>query len=184
MRARPAGGDAGLAAAAMEGIAGILWGDPPAPGIAAEVREMRARVEAAADPASLKTGRGGIQDAEFLAQALALVHGHSHPAVRAANTVDALTALRDAGALDAAEHEGIATAYLFLRAVEMRMRLASGEGGSRFPAEPAALEALARRLGYVDTTFAAAGRSLAEEVAYYRDRMRALCDRAMARACA
>jgi len=172
VRARFVGGDEDLGKRAMEGIALELWGKSPKAGIAAEVAEMRTRVEGSGDPACLKTGRGGVQDAEFLAQALVLVHGHAHPEVRRANTVDALSALRDAGALAPAEHEGIVTAYLFLRTVEMRLRLTSETAGSVFPSDPAALAGLARRLGYVDTSYAPAGRSLAEETAYYRERLR------------
>ena len=82
----------------------------------------------------------------------------------------------------AAEHEGVVTAYLFLRAVELRLRL-SGEGvGSTFPSDPGARDALARRLGYVDTAVAPAGKSLLEEVAWYRDSLRAAFDRALGRA--
>ena len=183
VRARPVGGDPALGREAMEGIARVLWGAPPAPGIAAEVREMRARVEGAAEPGCLKAGRGGVQDADFLAQALVLRHGRAHPAVRRPNTVDALTALRDAGVLAPAEHEGIVTAFLFLRTVELRLRLTTGAAGSVFPADPAALDALARRLGYVDTSYAPAGRSLAEEVSYYRDRLRTWFERVMRREC-
>jgi glutamate-ammonia-ligase adenylyltransferase len=183
VRARAVGGDAGFGREALDGIARVLFGEPPVPGIAAEVREMRARVEAAADPGCLKGGRGGLRDAEFLAQALVLVHGHAHPAVRAPNTVDALSALRDAGALAAEEHEGIVTAYLFLRTVELRLRLSSGAPGSVLPKEPAGLDALARRLGYVDTAYASAGTSLGEEVAYYRERLRTWYGKVMGREC-
>ena len=181
VRARAVAGDEGLGKRAMEGIAEALWGAPPVPGIAAEVREMRAKVEAASAPSCLKRGRGAAQDAEFLVQALSLVHGHAHPEARRANTVDGLSGLRDAGALSPAEHEGIVTAYLFLRQVEMRLRLTGESPGSDFPTEPGPLEGLARRLGYVDTTVAPAGRSLAEEVGWYRERMRALYDRVMER---
>ncbi len=184
VRARAVGGDPGLGRAAMEAVAGVLWGEEPAPGIAAEVMEMRGRVEEAADPACLKDGRGGARDAEFLAQALVLRHGHAHPSVREPNTVDALTALRDAGVLSPEEHEGIVTAYLFLRTVELRTRLSSGAGGSRFPADPAAREALARSLGYVATSYAAGGDSLAGEVSWYRDRLRGWYERVMERAIA
>jgi glutamate-ammonia-ligase adenylyltransferase len=181
VRARPVAGDAALGREAMERVEEALFGAPAPPGTVEEVRAMRARLEEAADPTDLKAGRGGVQDAEFLVQALVLRHGPGNPAVRGPNTVDALKALRDAGVLPAAEHEGIVTAYLFLRTVELRLRL-SGEGvGSRFPEDPEARSALARRLGYVDTSYAPAGRSLAEEVSYYRDRLRTLRDRAFAR---
>ncbi|MCI0589962.1 MAG: hypothetical protein L0323_24380, partial [Planctomycetes bacterium] len=151
------------------------------PDVVAEVRAMRERLEKAAETSCLKAGRGGVQDAEFLVQALVLRHGPGNPVVRGPNSVDALTALRDARVLAPAEHEGIVTAYLFLRTVELRLRL-SGEGvGSRFPEDPEARGALARRLGYVDTSCAPASRSLAEEVAWYRDRLRTLYERVMGR---
>ena len=181
VRARAVGGDPGLGREAMEGVASVLWGSPPRAGILAEVREMRERVEKAGTPGSLKTGRGGVQDAEFLVQGLLLAHGHARPELRLANTVDALTALRAAGLLTGTEHEGITTAYLFLRTVELRLRLCSGGSGSAFPADEEGRQALARRLGYVDTAYAAAGRSLAEEEKYYRDRMRTLVDRVWGR---
>jgi glutamate-ammonia-ligase adenylyltransferase len=153
----------------MEGIADLLFGSPPAAGILAEVAAMRASVEAAAPPGCLKSGRGGMQDAEFAAQGLVLAHGHALPGVRRSNTVDALSSLREAGVLSAADQEDLVTALLFLRSVELRLRLVSGEGGSVLPADAGPL---ARRLGYVDTSFAPAGRSLAEEVGFYRERMR------------
>jgi glutamate-ammonia-ligase adenylyltransferase len=181
VRARAAGGDAAFCREALEGIAGVLYGAPSPAGTVADVREMRAKVEAAADPGCLKAGRGGMRDAEFVAQALVLVHGHALPAVRAANTVDALSALRDAGVLAPEEHEGIVTAYLFLRTVELRLRLSSGAPGSVLPKEPAALASLARRLGYVDTAYASAGTSLGEEVAYWRERLRTWFERVMGR---
>ncbi len=179
VRARAVAGDGELCARAMAGIADVLWGAPPPEGLLAEVRAMRARTEAAATPGSLKTSRGGLQEVEFLVQALTLQHGHAHPDVRQANTVAALGALRRDGLLSAAAHEGLTTCYLFLRAVEMRLRLASDATGSVFPADPAARDDLARRLGYVATAFASPGVSLAEEVDYYRGRIRTWWDRIM-----
>jgi glutamate-ammonia-ligase adenylyltransferase len=181
VRARFAGGDEELGREALAGIAEVLWGAPPAPGLLAEVRGMRTRIEAAADPADLKTGKGGAQDAEFLVQALVLLRGRERPEVRRENTVDALTALREAGALLPEEHEGIATAYLYLRTVEMRLRLATEPPSSALPPDPAALAGLARRLGYVDTSYAPAAKSLADEVAYYRASMRRGTERVLAR---
>jgi glutamate-ammonia-ligase adenylyltransferase len=182
VRARAVAGDPGLGREALEGIAAVLWGAPPRPGIAAEVRAMRARLESAADPRCLKAGPGGAQDAEFLAQALVLLHGRARPEVRRTNTVDALTALRGAGVLSPEEHEGLVTAYLFLRALELRVRLVTGAEGSLLPSDPAALAALARCLGYVDTPYEGAGRSLEAEAAHYRGRMRRWFDAVMDRA--
>jgi len=181
VRCRPVAGDPGLGREAAALVEDILWGAPPPPGVAAEVRAMRARVEEHGTPGSLKTGRGGIQDAEFLAQALLLRHGHAHPAVREANTVSALGALRAEGLLSPEEQEGLVTACLFLRTVEMRLRLAGNASGSVLPGDPAALDDLARRLGYVATAYASPGRHLREEVDYYRGRMRGWFDAVMDR---
>jgi glutamate-ammonia-ligase adenylyltransferase len=179
VRARTVAGDASLQTEVAALLDDLLYGAPPRGDILAEVRAMRLRVEEGGTPGSLKTGTGGVQDAEFLAQALLLRHGHEHPAVRHTNTVAALGALRQEGLLGADAHDGITAAYLFLRGVEMRIRLASDASGSVFPADPAARDDLARRLGYVTTQYASPGASLAEEVAYYRNRLRTWFDRVM-----
>jgi glutamate-ammonia-ligase adenylyltransferase len=175
------GGDVSTGERAMGLIHALLHGEPPSPDLLPEVRSMRMRVEENGTPGSLKTGRGGVQDAEFLAQGLVLQFGHEHESVRVPNTVDALQALRDEGLLRPEEYEGVITAYLFLRDVEMRIRVSSDASGSVFPRDQEPLDDLARRLGYVDTTYSPAGRSLEEEVDYYRDRLRVWFERIMTR---
>ena len=54
---------------------------------------MRAKLEAAAGPRSLKRGPGGIVDVEFVVQLLQLKYGREHPDVLRSNTWDALDAL-------------------------------------------------------------------------------------------
>jgi glutamate-ammonia-ligase adenylyltransferase len=69
----------------------------------------------------VKLGRGGLVDVEFLAQALQLVHGATHPEVRTASTTAALAALGRIAALPAAD--ALAARYRFLRRVSTALRL-------------------------------------------------------------
>jgi glutamate-ammonia-ligase adenylyltransferase len=72
---------------------------------------------------SVKFGRGGLVDVEFLAQALQLVHGQRQPDVRRARTGAALAALARAGALPAEQVTNLTDHYRFLRRVSTALRL-------------------------------------------------------------
>ena len=70
--------------------------------IAADVRDMRARIEAEKGTDNLwelKQVRGGLVDIEFIAQYLQLVHAAEHPDVLDQNTVNALQKLERSGLL-------------------------------------------------------------------------------------
>jgi glutamate-ammonia-ligase adenylyltransferase len=72
---------------------------------------------------SVKFGKGGLVDIEFLAQALQLAHGHRHPDVRRARTSFALAGLARVGALSP-DHAGrLVEHYRFLRRVSTSLRL-------------------------------------------------------------
>ncbi|MCC0048547.1 MAG: hypothetical protein H6882_05215 [Rhodobiaceae bacterium] len=91
----------------------ILTCERDAARIAHDVRDMRERVyreKGSADVWNLKAVRGGLTDVEFIVQYLMLVHAHDRPAILTGSTVSALTALRDAGFLDAGAAETLAEA--------------------------------------------------------------------------
>jgi glutamate-ammonia-ligase adenylyltransferase len=72
--------------------------------IAADVHEMRARIEKekhTKDVWDLKQVRGGLVDLEFIAQYLQLIHAADHPEVLSPNTGTALANLAQAGLLAA-----------------------------------------------------------------------------------
>jgi len=122
----------------------------------AEIARMRTRIErergnAGAAAVNIKTGRGGLVDVEFLVQMLQLRHGHAHPAVRVRATHEAIAALADARLLPPADADALAAGYRFLRALENRLRLERDQPLEVADADPAALAALARRLGYGGT---------------------------------
>ncbi len=109
-----------------------------------EIADMRGRLEDAASKGSLKRGRGGIVDIEFIAQLLQLQHGRERPELREPNTVAALTALHEAGLLDAESHESLTSSYRFLRTVESRVQLMNPLASASLPSDEAELEKLAR----------------------------------------
>ncbi|MFZ4807046.1 MAG: bifunctional [glutamine synthetase] adenylyltransferase/[glutamine synthetase]-adenylyl-L-tyrosine phosphorylase [Hyphomicrobiaceae bacterium] len=107
-RARVVSGSEPMRRAVEEAITRALVRPRDRAVIAADVRDMRARIAAEKGTDNmwdLKQVRGGLVDIEFIAQYLQLVHAHAHPEVLDQNTIAALVKLQRAGLLaaDAAE---------------------------------------------------------------------------------
>ena len=99
-------------------------------GFASAVREMRAKLEKSEPGAmNLKTGPGGIFDIDFLACYLAVRRGSP----LRANIRQRLNALRDQGALGAAECGLLDDAAEFLRSLEHVIRLVTGRARKTLP---------------------------------------------------
>jgi glutamate-ammonia-ligase adenylyltransferase len=127
-RARLVLGDPSLGRAVHRALRRLVYGAGLEPKGLAEIRAVRTRMEVELGKEtpgrfSVKFGRGGLIDVEFLAQALQLVHGHRDAGVRRASTVAALTALARAGALPAEQARHLADHYRFLRRVSAALRL-------------------------------------------------------------
>jgi len=73
-----------------------------------------------------KFSRGGLVDVEYTVQLLQLAHGGRLPAVRRANTQQALTALHETGVLNAADHATLSEGHLFLRHLIDALRMVRG----------------------------------------------------------
>jgi glutamate-ammonia-ligase adenylyltransferase len=99
---------------------------------------------------NLKEGPGGIRDVEFLTQALQLFHGGRHAELRTGNVIDALAALERLHLVPAPVTAALRSAYLWLRRAEHALQMVEERQTQRFPREPAAQLALARRMGYAD----------------------------------
>ncbi len=102
-----------------------------------QIARMRERIEKERTPAgqnelAIKTGTGGLIDAEFIAQALCLANGWQE-----ANTMRALEQARDTGALARADAEKLIHNYGHLRHVEAILRRWSFEGETVLPTDPA-----------------------------------------------
>ena len=147
-KARPVLGREEASRQAMEIIAQAAFGRPWRPEFAAEIREMRMRLEESASKRNLKRGPGGTVDIEFLTQMLQLKHGGADASVRVPGTLDALTALEKGGYLDAADADYFRKAYRFLRSIEARIRLMDAVGRHEVPENERELAKLAYLLGY------------------------------------
>jgi glutamate-ammonia-ligase adenylyltransferase len=110
------------------------------------IHEMRTRIERERTPQgqddlAIKTGRGGLMDAEFVAQALCLEHGWHEP-----NTLRGLERGRAVGVLPAAD--GLIENYKQLRRLEGILRRWSYEGETVLPDDPAPFYRVAVRCGF------------------------------------
>jgi len=112
----------------------------------AMIDEMRMRIERERTPAgqdelAIKTGRGGLMDAEFIAQTLCLEYGWHE-----ANTLHALERSCSEGVLAGAEK--LIENYRQLRRVEGILRRWSYEGETVLPDDPAPFYRVAVRCGF------------------------------------
>lgn len=95
------------------------------------------------DLRDFKTGRGGLMEVEFLAQALQMRAG-----IWENNTTLALTKLRDAGDLTADQCETLTQGYRKLRTTESILRRREITGVSSLPTDEASQSHLAQRLNF------------------------------------
>jgi glutamate-ammonia-ligase adenylyltransferase len=111
-----------------------------------KIRDMRLRIEKERTPAgkdelAIKTGAGGLMDAEFIAQLLCMENGWQE-----ANTLRALEQGRETGVLsDAAK---LIENYRRLRRVEGILRRWSYEGETVLPDDPAPYYRVSVRCGF------------------------------------
>jgi glutamate-ammonia-ligase adenylyltransferase len=109
---------------------------------------MRERIEKQRTPAgkdalAIKTGRGGLIDAEFLAQIFSLEHGWKEP-----NTLRALQRAANEGALKKKDAERLIANYRNVRRIEAILRRWSFAGETLLPDDPAPLNRVAVRCGW------------------------------------
>lgn len=146
------------------------------PGWKLETARMRLRIERERTPIgkdalAIKTGSGGLMDAEFVAQALCLEQGWLEP-----NTLKALTLARDRGALAPADAEALIANYRKLRRVEGILRRWSYEGETELPDDPAPMYRVAVRCGFTNAD------DFLHAVGRYRREIRAVYERVFAAA--
>jgi glutamate-ammonia-ligase adenylyltransferase len=119
-----------------------------------EIKALKRKIEqksrqAGVDGREVKTGHGGIRDIEFTIQFLQLLNGGDLPGLRQRNTLAALAALEEAGALTDQEYRVLDDSYRFLRKTEHRLQLLFDLQTHRLPDNEAELGRLALRMGYV-----------------------------------
>jgi len=151
IRARAAAGDISLGNRFLQEIRPFIWRRALDFGAIQEIRDISLRIrdhyaqgQAFGPGFDLKRGRGGIREAEFFTQVQQLIHGGRQQELRAPATLDALSALVKAGHLDPEVGGAIGSAYRVLRTAEHRIQMIDDRQEHRLPADPAALEAIAK----------------------------------------
>src|SRR5260221_9067732 len=112
-----------------------------------EIHRMRLRIEkertaSGQQRLAIKTGTGGLVDAEFAAQALCLKYGWRHP-----NTLRALARAAGEKGAPVAALEALMNGYRKLIHIERILRRWSFEAESVLPEDPAPLYRVAVRCG-------------------------------------
>ncbi len=113
-----------------------------------EIIRMRQRIEKERTPQgkndiAIKTGTGGLMDAEFIAQTLCLEQGWYEP-----NTLRALIHAKSEGVIPQRDIETLIENYIKLRRIEGILRRWSYEGEVMLPDEPAPFYRVSVRCGY------------------------------------
>jgi glutamate-ammonia-ligase adenylyltransferase len=157
IRARACAGDIALGQRLLTAIEPFVWRRSMDFGVIDEVRQISARIRdhfaqgSGAGPGyDLKRGRGGIREVEFYVQIQQMIHGGRDSSVRAPATLDAISALRRAGRLDEANAEELARTYRLLRTIEHRVQMVDDAQTHLLPAQPDALDNVARLHGLAD----------------------------------
>lgn len=117
----------------------------------AEIHRMRMRIEkertaSGQGALAIKTGRGGLMDVEFIAQAICLENGWHEP-----NTLAAIERAAEQSMLPENSARSLAENFRKLMQVERILRRWSFEPESVLPADPAAYYRVAVRCGYKDS---------------------------------
>lgn len=157
VRARTAAGDMALGQSFLSAIRPFVWRRSLDFGAIDAIRDVSRRIRShyasgqRFGPAfDLKRGRGGIREVEFFAQAQQLIHGGRNPDLRAPATRDALRVLEDAGLIAPEPGAQLDAAYVMLRTIEHRLQMVDDRQTHSLPADPAALDNVARLSGYAD----------------------------------
>ncbi len=170
LRARPVAGDPDFAGEVASLIEHSLFDRPVRPGLEREILRMRTRLETemAQDEKTridLKYAAGGLVDAEFLAQFLALRWGAERPELRRGATAAVLEAAGRVGLLP--DTEALLEAFWCLDRIAAWLRLATGRAESALDRASPSTSLVALLEGVPDVD------ALAERVYAARRRLRA-----------
>ncbi len=124
-------------------------------GVVASLRDMKQGIGAEArrrgsEEDDVKLGRGGIREAEFIVQALQLIHGGRQAKLREPSFTRALTEIQRLGLLSSEEADALRQAYVFLRNLEHRLQAKDDRQTQKWPRDLALRQRLAWSLGFSD----------------------------------
>ncbi|QPK80530.1 bifunctional [glutamine synthetase] adenylyltransferase/[glutamine synthetase]-adenylyl-L-tyrosine phosphorylase [Schaalia sp. ZJ405] len=158
LRSRPVAGPHDLINEFIECVDAVRYGQPLTHKELTDIRLLKARMETerlprGAEPARhVKLGPGGLTDVEWVVQLLQLREAGDNEALRTPSTVDAISALVDAGTLSTDDGNDLLNAWELASRIRAGNVLASGRmSGPRIdmlPRETKDFIPLARLMGY------------------------------------
>jgi [glutamine synthetase] adenylyltransferase / [glutamine synthetase]-adenylyl-L-tyrosine phosphorylase len=183
VRARVVAGDRELGEAVEAAREEFVFGRGLSRAEITEIARMRTRMENEIGAESktrlnLKQGYCGLVDVHFVAQMMALAHGHQYIALRQRATRDLLRELEWLQLLTRDEAAALRDGYEFIARLENRLRIESDQPAWALPTDPNALGPLARRMGYQGT---AGPQRLLNDLRARREAIRAAFDSCFAR---
>jgi [glutamine synthetase] adenylyltransferase / [glutamine synthetase]-adenylyl-L-tyrosine phosphorylase len=148
VKARTVAGDADFGQRVEGIVRDLAFAHPLSKDDLESIENVRAKIVAAASPADLKKGEGGIAELEFIVRMLQLRHVQDTPELRRADVCGAIDAIAAGGYLSQKDAGFLTDTYLLLRRVENRIRIMNGRSGSTLPDGLEAIADLAERLGF------------------------------------
>ena len=157
IKARPCAGDLPRADAFLAELRPFVWRRNLDYAAIADIGSIKRQIHVhkvderlSAPGHNLKLGAGGIREIEFYVQTQQLILGGRAPDLRAARTLDALTALQAAGHISAEAARDLADAYVRLRGWEHRVQMIADEQTHVLPEAREARRAVAALSGFAE----------------------------------
>ncbi|MGD9966955.1 MAG: bifunctional [glutamine synthetase] adenylyltransferase/[glutamine synthetase]-adenylyl-L-tyrosine phosphorylase [Hyphomonadaceae bacterium] len=167
IKARAAAGDLEEGEAFLGSLAPFIWRKHLDFAAVQDVHSIKRQILSAHKSAELgdpvfdvKLGRGGIRDIELFAQTQQLILGGRNRELRARQTVVALQALSEAGAISADACRALQGAYVFYREIEHRVQMLEDAQTHKTPADAETRAHVAALAGF--ETLAAFDKALIE----------------------
>ena len=158
LRARPVAGPPELCAAVIDAIDPIRYPVAVTDAALKQMRTLKARMEAerlprGTDPRRhLKLGPGGLSDVEWTVQLLQLRGGHQHASLRTTQTLEAIGAARQCGALSVGDARILADAWRLATDLRGAIALRGHQGDpDSLPRDHTELRVLASIMGSAES---------------------------------
>ena len=155
IKARPVAGDAAAGRDFLDRITGFVWRKNLDFAAIQDIHRIKTQIHTHHHHKGIgfaghdvKLGRGGIREIEFFAQIHQLISGGRDRSIRSPRSLNALTAIRDAGRITAEVRNDLAAAYQFLRRLEHRLQMIEDAQTHTLPTDPEALTHIAVFMGY------------------------------------
>ena len=154
IKARPAAGDLEIGHAFLTELSPFVWRKNLDFWAIQDVHSIKRQINAHKGGThitlagqNVKLGRGGIREVEFFAQTQQLIYGGREPGLRTPRTIEALTALAEAGRINRGAEEKLSAAYRYLRRLEHRLQMVNDQQTHSLPEDDAGLAQIAAFMG-------------------------------------